>query len=37
MRYVFDMPNHANAVPERSDSALTLTFDQPIKWDLARG
>ena len=34
MRYVFEMPNHANAVTERSDSALTLTFDQPIKWDL---
>ncbi len=33
-RYIFDMPDQVNVVPERSDEALTLTFDQPIKWDL---
>jgi tetratricopeptide (TPR) repeat protein len=34
VRYVFEMPDQVNVVPERSDEALTLTFDRPIKWDL---
>ena len=34
-RYVFEMPDTANVVPERADGKLTLNFDQPIKWDLA--
>jgi tetratricopeptide (TPR) repeat protein len=34
-RYVFELPNAANVVPERGDGTLTLNFDQPIKWDLA--
>ena len=34
-RYVFDLPDATNVVPERSDGKLTLNFDQPIKWDLA--
>jgi tetratricopeptide (TPR) repeat protein len=34
-RYVFDLPNFANVVPERSEDRLTLNFDQPIKYDLA--
>ena len=34
-RYVFEMPDMANVVPERADGKLTLEFDQPIKWDLA--
>ena len=34
-RYVFDMPDTANVVPERTEAKLTLNFDQPIKWDLA--
>lgn len=34
-RYIFDLPNFANVVPERSDGKLTLNFDQPIKYDLA--
>lgn len=34
-RYVFDLPNFANVVPERSDGKLTLNFDQPIRYDLA--
>ena len=34
MRYVFEMPDQVNVVPERNDQALTLTFDQPINWDL---
>ena len=35
IRYVFDLPDQANVVPERTDEAFTLTFDRPIKWDLA--
>jgi tetratricopeptide (TPR) repeat protein len=34
-RYVFELPNFANVVPERSEDKLTLNFDQPIKYDLA--
>ncbi|MGE0675759.1 tetratricopeptide repeat protein [Pseudolabrys sp.] len=34
-RYVFDLPNFANVVPERSQDKLTLNFDQSIKYDLA--
>ena len=34
-RYVFEMPDRANVVPERGDDRLTLNFDQAIKWDLA--
>jgi len=35
VRYVFDLPNGANVVPDRHDDQLTLNFDQPIRWDLA--
>lgn len=35
VRYVFEMPDTANVVPERSDGKLTLNFDRQIKWDLA--
>ena len=35
MRYVFEMPDQVNVVPERTEGTLTLAFDQPIKWDLA--
>jgi hypothetical protein len=35
IRYVFDLPDGTNAVPDRHDDKLTLNFDQPIKWDLA--
>ncbi|MBI3705697.1 MAG: tetratricopeptide repeat protein [Rhizobiales bacterium] len=34
-RYVFEMPETANVVPEQVDGKLTLNFDQQIKWDLA--
>ena len=34
-RYVFEMPETANVVPERGEGKLTLNFDQQIKWDLA--
>ncbi|MGE0564148.1 MAG: tetratricopeptide repeat protein [Pseudolabrys sp.] len=34
-RYVFDLPNFANVVPERSEDKLTLNFDQPIRYDLS--
>jgi hypothetical protein len=34
-RYVFEMPDSVNVVPERKDGKLTLNFDQQIKWDLA--
>jgi tetratricopeptide (TPR) repeat protein len=34
-RYVFEMPETANVVPERGPGRLTLNFDQPITWDLA--
>ena len=32
MRYVFEMPETANVVPERTDGKLTLNFDQQITW-----
>ena len=35
VRYVFDLPNQVNAMPERGDGKLTINFDQQIKWDLA--
>lgn len=35
VRYVFEMPDTANVVPEQSQGKLTLNFDQQIKWDLA--
>jgi len=34
-RYVFDVPEGVNVVPEQSDGKLVLNFDQKIKWDLA--
>src|SRR5690348_12477348 len=34
-RYVLDLPDAANVVPERGDGRYTLSFDQPIQWDLA--
>ncbi|HEX3710637.1 MAG TPA: tetratricopeptide repeat protein [Pseudolabrys sp.] len=35
VRYVFELPDLANAVPDRSGGTLALNFDQAIKWDLA--
>jgi tetratricopeptide (TPR) repeat protein len=35
IRYIFRLPDGANVVPERGPGKLTLTFDQPIKFDLA--
>ena len=35
VRYIFQMPDIANVAPERGPGKLTLTFDQPIKFDLA--
>jgi tetratricopeptide (TPR) repeat protein len=35
VRYVFDLPDGVNVVPENSEGRLTLNFDQQIKWDLA--
>jgi len=35
IRYVFELPDGTNVVPDRHDDQLTLNFDQPIKWDLA--
>ncbi len=35
IRYVFEMPDGVNVVPERSKGTLKLNFDRPIKWDLA--
>ena len=35
VRYIFQMPDIANVVPERSPEKLTLNFDQPLKFDLA--
>ena len=34
-RYVFELPDTANVVPERADGKVTLNFDRQIKWDLA--
>jgi tetratricopeptide (TPR) repeat protein len=35
VRYVFDLPEQVNAMPERGEGKLTINFDQQIKWDLA--
>jgi tetratricopeptide (TPR) repeat protein len=35
IRYVFELPDGANVVPEKSNGALKLHFDRKIKWDLA--
>jgi tetratricopeptide (TPR) repeat protein len=35
IRYIFEMPDTVNVVPERADGKLTLNFDQQVKWDLA--
>jgi hypothetical protein len=35
VRYVFDVPDGVNVVPEHKDGGLTLDFDQKIRWDLA--
>lgn len=35
VRYVFEMPDTANVVPEESEGKLTLNFDQAVRWDLA--
>ncbi|HEY4143037.1 MAG TPA: hypothetical protein VGM57_16585, partial [Pseudolabrys sp.] len=35
VRYVFDVPEQVNAMPDRGDGKLTVNFDQQIKWDLA--
>jgi tetratricopeptide (TPR) repeat protein len=35
VRYVFDVPDQVNAMPERSDGKLIINFDQQVKWDLA--
>lgn len=35
VRYVFEMPDTANVVPQQSEGKLTLNFDDVIKWDLA--
>ena len=35
VRYVFDLPDATNVVPETSEGKLTLNFDQQIKWDFA--
>jgi tetratricopeptide (TPR) repeat protein len=35
IRYIFEMPDLANVVPERTPGKLTLNFDQPLQFDLA--
>lgn len=35
IRYVFEMPDTANVVPEEGEGKLTLNFDQAVRWDLA--
>lgn len=35
IRYVFDLPEAANVIPDRADGKVTLNFDQQIRWDLA--
>ena len=35
VRYVFELPDAANVVPDESAGKLTLNFDQAIRWDLA--
>ncbi len=34
-RYVFDLPDGVNAVPDQHDGKFVLNFDRQIKWDLA--
>jgi hypothetical protein len=34
IRYVFELPDGANAVPERDKGTFKLNFDRLIKWDL---
>jgi hypothetical protein len=34
-RYVFELPDGTNVVPERTEGKVTLSFDAQIKWDLA--
>ena len=34
-RYVFDVPDGVNVVPDKKPGRLVLDFDQKIKWDLA--
>ncbi len=34
-RYVFDVPDGVNVVPDEKQGRLVLNFDQKIKWDLA--
>ncbi len=35
VRYVFDLPEGINVVPEQRDGRFVLNFDRQIKWDLA--
>jgi tetratricopeptide (TPR) repeat protein len=35
MRYVFDLPDGVNVVPDQHDGKFVLSFDRQIKWDLA--
>jgi hypothetical protein len=35
IRYVFDLPNGTNVLTDGHDGQFTLSFDRPIKWDLA--
>src|SRR6185437_7869570 len=35
MRYVFDVPDGVNVVPDQHDGKFVLSFDRQIKWDLA--
>jgi len=34
VRYVFDLPEGVNAVPDQHDGKFVVTFDRLIKWDL---
>ena len=34
-RYIFDLPDAADVVPERAADKFTLNFNQPLKFDLA--
>src|SRR4051794_40731451 len=34
-RYVFDVPDGVNVVPDQRDGKFVLSFDRQIKWDLA--
>jgi tetratricopeptide (TPR) repeat protein len=35
VRYVFNLPEGTNVVPEQRDGKFVLSFDRQIKWDLA--